>query len=326
MSTVTGPGAAQAVRDHCLAPSRDAEATGEGRYGRLWEDLPALTEGEHLFQRHGREAVADDRSPFVDAEDDDDGAGCDAAGWPFFAQFVAHDLTADRSVLASRADVAALVNARGARLNLECVYGRGPGEQPYLYRRDAPAELLLGLVDPDEPDDVPRNREGLPLLGDQRNDVHVPISQLHVAFLHAHNGIAARLRGDGVAEDDLFAAAQRVLRWHYQWIVLHDFLPRAVGPSAPPPCGTGARSTTRAPAPGSPWSSPTPPTATGTRRSASATSSTAPWPRSGCSPTSSGCAPSRRRPSSSGTCSSTCRAARRPPSARGAWTGASSLP
>jgi hypothetical protein len=41
---------------------------------------------------------------------------------------------------------------------------------------------------------VPRNREGLPLVADQRNDVHLPISQLHVAFLHAHNGLVDRLR------------------------------------------------------------------------------------------------------------------------------------
>ena len=229
MSTVTPSDPPRPVRDHCLAPSRDAETIGEGRYGRLFGDLPALSDGEQVFRRHGRAAVAGDPSPFVDAEDDDDGAGCPAAGWPFFAQFVAHDLTADRSVLVSRADVAGLRNARGARVNLECVYGRGPDDQPYLYGREDPAKLLLGLLGPGRLADVPRNREGLPLVADQRNDVHVPISQLHVAFLHAHNGLVERLREDGTAERELFGAARTALRWHYQWIVLHDFLPLLVG-------------------------------------------------------------------------------------------------
>jgi hypothetical protein len=230
MSTLAHGLAPHPVRDHCLAPSRDAETVGQGRYGRLFGDLPALTAGEEVFRGHGRTAVAGDDSPFVDSADDDEGAGCEAAGWPFFAQFVAHDLTADRSVLVSRADVASLANARGARVNLECVYGRGPSDQPYLYQREDPARLLLGLVDGGDPRDIPRNREGLPIVADQRNDVHVPIGQLHVAFLHAHNGIVDRLREDGVPEEDLFAAAQRALRWHYQWIVLHDFLPRLLGP------------------------------------------------------------------------------------------------
>ena len=32
-----------------------------------------------------------------------------------------------------------------------------------------------------------------------------------------------------MAEDGLFEEARRVTRWHYQWVVLHDFLPRLIG-------------------------------------------------------------------------------------------------
>ena len=140
-----------------------------------------------------------------------------------FAQFLAHDLTADRSALASRADVGSLRNARVARLDLECVYGLGPAGQPYLVERDDPARMLLGR----DGADLPRNAEGVALIGDPRNDVHLPISQLHVAFLRAHNRFAGRLREDGA--DDVFEEARRALRWHLQWIVLHDYLPRLVG-------------------------------------------------------------------------------------------------
>jgi hypothetical protein len=67
------------------------------------------------------------------------------------------------------------------------------------------------------------------LVGDPRNDVHLLMSQLHVAMLHLHNGLVDRLRGDGVAELELFADARRAATWHYQWVLLEDFLPRVVG-------------------------------------------------------------------------------------------------
>lgn len=219
---------ARAARDHCLAPGRIEEQPGPGRYGRLFAELPALRDGEAFFRDQGRRAVAGDASPWVDGEETDDGDGGPAAGWPIFAQFLAHDLTADRSPLASNTDVAALRNARSAQLNLESVYGRGPSDQPYLYERADPAKLLVGINDAGRPEDLPRNPEGIALVGDQRDDVHQPISQLHVSFLKVHNRLVDRLREDGAS--DVFGEAQRAVRWHLQWIVLHDFLPRLVGP------------------------------------------------------------------------------------------------
>ena len=35
--------------------------------------------------------------------------------------------------------------------------------------------------------------------------------------------------GPGSTVDELFAEAQRIVRWHYQWLVLHEFLPHTVG-------------------------------------------------------------------------------------------------
>jgi hypothetical protein len=223
----TGP-LPRPARDHCLAPGRGDDApAGASRYGRLFPDLPALRDGAEVLSREGRRAIADDESPFVatDAPGDPETDAQTPAGWPVFAQFVAHDLTADRSALAVRAEVADLRNVRAPRLNLECVYGRGPADQPYLYSRHDPAKLLAGPGD-----DVPRNPEGVALVADPRNDVHQPIAQLHLAFLRAHGRIVDRLRADGTPEAALFEEAQRSLRWHFQWILLHDFLPTLVGP------------------------------------------------------------------------------------------------
>jgi hypothetical protein len=148
-----------------------------------------------------------------------------AAGWPFLGQFVAHDITADRSPLVSRADPSGVRNSRTPAANLECLYGGGPVGSPYLYDRDDPARLLSGA----HPGDVPRNAQGIALIGDPRNDVHLFVNQLQVALIHAHNLLVDRLRADGESEVGVFDAARRALTWHYQWVLLHDFLPTLIG-------------------------------------------------------------------------------------------------
>ena len=204
------------ARDHCLAPERIDAPVGEaGRYGRLF-DLPPLEADETLLHRLGA------AGGFCDGGDCKDDAHV-AAGWPFFGQFVAHDLTADRSPLRSHTDLDALRNMRSPRANLESLYGGGPVGSPYLYRRDDVAKLL------ENGGDVPRNQEGIALLGDPRNDVHVFMSQMHVAFIRAHNLVADRLRDDGVGEAALFDEARRALTWHYQWLIVNEFLPVLVG-------------------------------------------------------------------------------------------------
>jgi Animal haem peroxidase len=210
----------RAARDHCLAPGRpvDAPLVGfEGRYGRMFPDLPPLAVDDEQLLALGLAGAA-----CGTGEDDDALDGREAAGWPVFGQFVAHDITADRSPLQAEADPERLGSFRSPRANLECLYGAGPGS-PYLYRRDDPAAFLTGA------DDVPRNAEGIALLGDPRNDVHVLVSQLHLAFLRLHNLFVERLREDGVAEGDLFDEARMATMWHYQWVLVNDFLPRLVG-------------------------------------------------------------------------------------------------
>jgi hypothetical protein len=64
-----------------------------------------------------------------------------------FGQFVAHDITADRSPLTHHAELAEIRNARSPRANLEVVYGDGPAGMPFLYDRDDPAKLLVGRND-----------------------------------------------------------------------------------------------------------------------------------------------------------------------------------
>ena len=217
-----------AAHDHCLAPSRSIDAAFAPRaYGRLFPELPSLIADEAALWTLGEPGGACDGSLFADPEGDD--AREVAAGWPFFGQFVAHDITADRSLPAHHVDAATLRNARRPTIDLECLYGDGPSGNPYLYDRTDPAKMLLGRNDAGQLADLPRNAQGLALIGDPRNDVHLFVSQLHVAMLKLHNRLVDWLREQGVSEADLFAETRRAARWHYQWVVLHDFLPRLIG-------------------------------------------------------------------------------------------------
>jgi len=154
------------------------------------------------------------------------------AGYTYLGQFVDHDITFDpSSVLVRRNDPDAIVDYRTPRFDLDSVYGAGPDDQPFLYDQTDPWKLLVGHNKGrgEEPDDLPRNAQGRALLGDPRNDVHVILSQLTLAFLRFHNAIVDHLRAAGVPDSELFAEAQRLTRWHYQWVVVEDLLRRVAG-------------------------------------------------------------------------------------------------
>ena len=159
------------------------------------------------------------------------------AGFTYLGQFVDHDITFDpMSKLDEPNDPKSLVNFRTPRLDLDSVYGGGPSDQPFLYDwpKSGPGgeKLLVGGGGPVKcpaPEDLPRNQQGRALIGDPRNDEHVIISQLHLLFIRFHNAVVDHLRDQGEGEEGRFEKAQRIVRWHYQWIVVHEYLPKVVG-------------------------------------------------------------------------------------------------
>ncbi len=191
----------------------DAPVTAQA-YGLLFPELPALDADESFIQRLGNIGGPCDGSDVTDPDRD---AAREAAGWPFFGQYVAHDITADRSALAQHADIDTLRNARRQKLDLEGLYGAGPAGEPFYYDVRDSATLLLN------DHDLQRNAQGTAIIGDPRNDSHLFVSQLHYMFARFHNAVVSWVA------DNQFGTAQRLVRWHYQWIVLHDFLPRIIG-------------------------------------------------------------------------------------------------
>ncbi|HEX9414741.1 MAG TPA: heme peroxidase family protein [Ktedonobacterales bacterium] len=215
-----------------LAPhlKHELSSGADGKYGRMFPDLPAHNADEAALMALGRSGAMMDMAahPAADATSDNPRI---PAGFAIFGQFIAHDITADRSLLHHHTTLSQIRNMRTPRLDLECLYGAGPTGNPYLYDVTDADKLLIGRNDLGQPLDLPRNQQGIALLGDPRNDVHQPISQLHLAFLKFHNAVVDHLRGEGVAAAEVFTEAQRVVRWHYQWTVIHEFLPLSVGES-----------------------------------------------------------------------------------------------
>jgi len=214
-----------------LAPHLKSElaAVADGKYGRMFASLPRYQAGEAALLALGRSHATIDSV----LEPDRAGGATDnpriPAGFPIFGQFIAHDITADRSLLQHHASLDELRNFRAPRLDLESVYAAGPTGSPYLYDDTDPDMFLIGINDAGRPDDLPRNQQGIALIGDPRNDVHLIISQMHLALLKFHNRIVDELRAQGVDPAAVFATARQLVRWHYQWIAIHEFLPLNAG-------------------------------------------------------------------------------------------------
>lgn len=155
-----------------------------------------------------------------------------AAGYTYFGQFIDHDITFDpASSLQQQNDPDALEDFRTPRLDLDSVYGRGPGDQPYLYSKSNRSLFVLGAnrgVAPMVRPDVQRAADGTAIIGDKRNDENKIVVQLQALFLKFHNKVHAQIAPNfGAGQEDAhFMEAQRIVRWCYQWLVLHDFLPK----------------------------------------------------------------------------------------------------
>lgn len=100
---------------------------------------------------------------------------------------------------------------------------------------------------PNEPDDLPRYGDlkrqndlvdypaDKAIIGDVRNDDNILISQLHLAFLKLHNRFVRdarnefRRKHEAPTEEQVFTRARQLCEWHYQYVIVNDYLPRIVG-------------------------------------------------------------------------------------------------
>ncbi|MGH2700918.1 MAG: peroxidase family protein [Actinomycetota bacterium] len=230
----------------------------QGRFGRLFPALPPFAADTGLMRdallelgaKKGPMDADDDLSdpialitdPTKSINNPDNPAT--TAGFTFLGQFLDHDMTFDpSSSLARQQDPESIRNFRIPSLDLDNLYGGGPGASPHLYdasidggRTSLLIEKIPGSaavsIDNKARFDLPRNSQKTALIGDPRNDENLIVSQLHLALLRFHNKVVVDVKselGAGHTLGEVFAEAQRVVRWHYQWLVIHEFLVKTVG-------------------------------------------------------------------------------------------------
>jgi Animal haem peroxidase len=217
----------------------------EGRFGRMFRSLPpaewpkdallklgdAMTSPPEQTDTKPPEPTAAFEDPPKRIQDDEENAGI-PAGYTYLGQFIDHDITFDpASSLQQQNDPDALIDFRTPRLDLDSVYGRGPGDQPYMYvgNKFRLGRPLFENTKPSKARDLPRFDDPVnkgpkrALIGDKRNDENVIVAQLHSAMLQFHNKLVDK------HPDDSFERIQQRVRWHYQWIVVNDFVKTICG-------------------------------------------------------------------------------------------------
>jgi len=153
------------------------------------------------------------------------------AGTTFMGQFMDHDMTFDQtSALGLETDPEDSPNTRSPTLDLDSCYLGGPSRAPHLYGyQGSRIKFKIGSIGQFE--DLPRTSNGTAILGDPRNDENMMLAGLHAAVLLFHNRAVdhVKARNRRWDDDEVFDEARRLTRWHYQWMIVHEFLPLFIG-------------------------------------------------------------------------------------------------
>lgn len=156
------------------------------------------------------------------------------AGYTYFGQLLAHDISYFKQ----------LSHGANPLLELHSLYGMGPDKSGYLYNykqklEDDQDSPYLGALmnfwqgldgNGNIVYDLNRVEDGMPIIGDSRNDENFILSQLHLLFLRFHNKCVQEIhKKTGASSFQLYKKARKLVIWHYQLIILKEYLPLIVG-------------------------------------------------------------------------------------------------
>jgi hypothetical protein len=225
-----------------LTLSRGSKFFG-GQFGRMFRSLPPAdfgvsdSETEKNLLALGAAMVAEHDDPKDGPDDEESGI---PSAYTYLGQFIDHDLTFDpASSLQQQDDPDGLVDFRTPRFDLDNLYGKGPDDAPYLYHSNNQFILgrpLTGASGNPNARDLPRSQPAAGLaedindarraiIGDPRNDENIIVSQLQGLMLRFHNKLMSEDTGPARTR---FSRVQAEVRFHYQWMVVNDFLPTIV--------------------------------------------------------------------------------------------------
>ena len=228
-----------------FAPSANSPAHLE--FGYLFPELQAP---EHLLSDHPdtAAALADLGRTMLMTQADEMTDSNIPAAYTYFGQFVAHDISffdvkgrnhqqhpsCDFAHGVNPKQFAKLENTtannRGSQIQLDSIYNDAPllDDGVHLRLGAVTKQNSAHTIDMTDPfQDVLRDPiDQTPVIGDPRNDNNVIVSQLHVAFVRAHNALVDLLLVDGLDKSIVFQEARKLLRQHYHHLLIDDFLGR----------------------------------------------------------------------------------------------------
>ncbi len=174
------------------------------------------------------------------------GFGSIPAGYTYLGQFTDHDFTFDKTdvTLGTNVSPGRLVQDRSPALDLDSLYGAGPGDpvsakfySDGLHLKIGDTAAIFGIPAA-AGFDLPRvggsgsqakQREAL--IADKRNDENLAVAQTHLAMIRFHNRVVDKKTSSSMPDTQRFATARDLVTRHYQWLLRTDYLPRIVQPS-----------------------------------------------------------------------------------------------
>ena len=181
-------------------------------FGRMFPNLAPFQPSEALLVNLAA-SMADSNAAA------DDNPALRPSIFTYLGQFLDHDMTLMPVPLDdANEDLTTFTNGRTPRLDLDSLYGGGLQGSPNFY--DASGHFVT-VINANGVEDLQRGPDGTAVLVEGRNDENLVIAQIHLAFQRFHNHY--------IDQGYSFSDAQTLVRWHWQWVIVHDFLPEVVG-------------------------------------------------------------------------------------------------
>ncbi|GAB5555754.1 MAG: heme peroxidase family protein [Saprospiraceae bacterium] len=220
--------------NHLCNPS-SYEYEREGRFGRLFRSkhhaVPLYSNPQALIELGKKGGI-------MDSQGVKELTNTVPLGMIFLGQFIDHDITFDTQSRFNRVNAPEEIeNFRTPNLDLDSIFGEGPEDEGFLYESNS-LKLVTGATNRNiaqaqnlEREDLARNGQGKALIGDPRNDENRIISQLQLLFIRFYNKVYDQVAAahPSYPAEEVYEEARLITTWHYQWIVLNEFLPLLVG-------------------------------------------------------------------------------------------------